>query len=292
MQTNRAGLLELHLAVLLFGVAGLFGKWLTLTPECIVFARAAVAGVVLWLVGRRLREPSVADPHRGRARLGLIFAGVCLAFHWVTFFRAIQVSTVAVALFSFSSFPIFVTLLEPLVFRERLRAVDALTALLVCAGLACMTPSLNLGNAVTRGIGYGLLSGLSFAALALANRSLARTRSAMHVAAAQNLVAAMALVPFVTRQRCAPNGRDLLLLLLLGLVCTALSHSLFIHSLRTVRAQLASVTTGLEAVYGALLAAWFLGEVPSLRVAIGGVVILAATAFATWQRPPSRAHSI
>ena len=58
-------------------------------------------------------------------------------------------------------------------------------------------------------------------------------------------------------------------------VFTALSHTLFIGSLRTIRTQTASVVSCLEPVYGILLAALFLGEIPSLREVLGGAVVFA-----------------
>jgi len=76
------------------------------------------------------------------------------------------------------------------------------------------------------------------------------------------------------------GSKDLVLLALLGVFCTALSHGLFIKGLRYVRTQLASVTAGLEPVYGVLFAFLFLGEVPSLRIALGGIIILGTTVFA------------
>ena len=77
------------------------------------------------------------------------------------------------------------------------------------------------------------------------------------------------------------GSKELVLLALLGVFCTALSHGLFIKGLRYVKAQLASITAGLEPVYGVLFAFLFLGEVPSLRIALGGLIILGTTVFAS-----------
>ena len=46
-------------------------------------------------------------------------SGVILAIHWLTFFHAIQVSTVAIGLIGFATFPIFVTFLEPIMYRQK-----------------------------------------------------------------------------------------------------------------------------------------------------------------------------
>src|SRR5688572_18367201 len=94
-------LLALHLAVALFGFAGLFGKWLTLPPYAIVLGRTAIAAAVLALVVAVQRGNFRTEP-------GLAHNGVMLAVHWVTFFEAIRVSSVAIGLLGYATFPLFV----------------------------------------------------------------------------------------------------------------------------------------------------------------------------------------
>ena len=85
--------------------------------------------------------------------------------------------------------------------------------------------------------------------------------------------------------------RELALLLLLGLGCTAIAHTLFIEGMRTVSAQLASLIASLEPVWGILFALALLGEVPSRRTLFGGAVILGAVACAALLAQRGRAPS-
>jgi drug/metabolite transporter (DMT)-like permease len=77
------------------------------------------------------------------------------------------------------------------------------------------------------------------------------------------------------------SSRDLALLVILGVVCTAIAHTLFIQGMRQIRAQTASIISSLEPVYGIVLAFVLLGEVPTSRTLAGGAVILAAVLFVT-----------
>jgi drug/metabolite transporter (DMT)-like permease len=70
------------------------------------------------------------------------------------------------------------------------------------------------------------------------------------------------------------DNRDIILLLILGIFCTALSHSLFIKGMRHIKAQTAAIISSLEPVYGIIMALFILKEVPSLRTILGGIVIL------------------
>ena len=207
-----------------------------------------------------------------------------MAIHWVAFFQAIQVSTVAVGLLTFSSFPLFVALLEPWFFKERRRWQDLLTAVLVVAGVSLIVPSFDIRNNITQGAFWGILSGLVYAVLCILNRRLLAIQSALMLTWGQNLTACLVLLPFALWVGAMPTPREFLLLAVLGVVCTALAHYLFIRSLSFVRAQLASVVTALESVYAILLATLLLGEVPSLRTLLGGVVILGAVVVATFGR--------
>lgn len=267
----------LHLAVALFGFAGLFGKWLTLPPPGIVLGRTVVAAVALAVVVL----PAGA---RSRPTVGLAANGVVLAVHWAAFFEAIQVASVAVGLLGYATFPAFVLALERVLLGRRWQAVELATVALVCAGLVVLVPTLSWEDRTVRGLAWGVLSGFTFALLAVRSRAHAATHRPAEVALWQNAFAALTLAPFAWAIRTALpplTGRDLALLLVLGLVCTALAHSLFIGSLRRVSAHTASVVAALEPVYGIALAAVLLGEVPSPRTLAGAVLILGATFVAT-----------
>ena len=61
---------------------------------------------------------------------------------------------------------------------------------------------------------------------------------------------------------------------MIGLVCTAIAHSLYVAAQKKVKAQTAGIISGMETVYGILFAMIFLGEVPGIREVIGGIIIL------------------
>jgi drug/metabolite transporter (DMT)-like permease len=270
-----------HLAVLLFGLSGLFGKLLSLPPLIIVFGRTAWASaalIPLLAIRRQLRLPHRSD--RGL----LLASGAILALHWYTFFESIRVSSVAVGLVTFSSFPLFVTFLEPIFFKESLNRRDLTTAALVVLGLFLVVPTYSFANRVTLGAFWGICSGGSFALLALMNRRFSRRGAALFIAAVQNSVAALLLLPFAWHWGLSFDGLDLLYLMFLGIVCTALAHALFIAGLARIRAQTASVLAGLEPVYGIAFAFVLLGERPALRTLVGGGVILSAAILASFKR--------
>jgi len=273
--THTSALAALHVAVILFGFAGLFGKWLALPPATIVFGRTFVASIALAALLRLLREP------RGRFQWRLMANGAVLALHWLAFFQSIQLSSVAIGLLGYASFPLFVLTLETALLRRPMHAGEWATAALVTMGLLLVVPELKFENKVVQGLLWALLSGFTFALLAVGNRALVARHSAGEIALWQNSGAALCLLPVVVFERSLPAARDVALLLLLGVVCTALAHTLFIRSMRALSAHSASVVAALEPVYGIALAFMLLHEAPEPRTLAGAVLIVAAAILAS-----------
>ena len=276
------GLFEIHIAVLFFGLAGLFGKLVNQPPTVIVFGRVLFAMAFLlpaiWYLKHSLRL------NRTRDYFALLLQGFILAVHWSTFFQSIQVSTVAVGLITFSTFPIFVTFLEPVFFKEKLRPADVALALVTFTGVVLVVPAFNLDNTTTQGALWGITSGLTFALLSIMNRKYARAYSSLVVAFYQDAAAALFLLPFLFLPAPAMTLPDMLRLALLGIVFTGVAHSLFIRGLAHVKAHTASIIASLEPVYGILAAALLLGESPAIRELAGGAIILGTALYATTRK--------
>jgi drug/metabolite transporter (DMT)-like permease len=272
-------LTEIHLAVFLFGFPGLFGKWLALSPPLIVFGRVLLASLTLAAVLGIGRRSFRISPRRDLARL--VLCGLILAVHWTMFFKAVQVSSVAVGLLAYSSFPVFTVFLEPLLTRERWNPASLVYALVCVLGIFLIVPEFDLADSVARGVIWGLGAGLTFSLLTILNRVLAARQSSLAVAFYQDLFAGIFLLPAVIGSGFPLSGRDWALVAVLGVFCTAGAHTLFIDGMKRVEARTASILSSLEPVYGILLALAFLKERPSLRTISGGAVVLTAALIAT-----------
>jgi len=276
--TPRSALASLHVAVALFGFAALFGKWVALPALVIVLGRTMIGAATLGLVAHfrdhRLRRPSRA----------LALNGAILALHWSTFFAAIQVATVAVGLLGYATFPLFVLLLEGRLVPGRARAAEWTIALLASAGLVAMIPATDPAGDTARGLALGAVSGFIFALLAVRNRAFVESAPAVEIALWQNAFAALCVLPLVVMLAGAswvPDAVDAVLLVVLGVVCTGVAHTLFIASMRVLSAHTASVVAALEPVYGVALAITLLREIPDARTCLGGAMIVAAALVAS-----------
>lgn len=269
---KKKSLFEIHVAVLLFGLAGLFGKWLILSPFIIVLGRVFFASITLALFLWLSKQSMKISPRKNY--LYLIFLGLILAVHWVSFFKSIQISTVAVGLLSFATYPVFTTFLEPLLLKEKIIKMNISFSLFCVVGVFLIIPRFGLDNSTFVGVLWGLLSSITFAVLTILNRKLTQHFSSLLIAFYQDFFAMLFLLPFYFVLRPALNTNDILLLCVLGIFCTAGSHTLFIKGMKRIKAQTASMIHFLEPVYGIIFAFFFLHEIPSLRTIFGGAIIL------------------
>ncbi|MFV3093708.1 DMT family transporter, partial [Pseudomonas sp. GW6] len=206
----------------------------------------------------------------------LALGGLLLGTHWVTFFEAVKVSGVAIATLGFASFPAFTVLLEGLLFRERTRPGEFAMVGVVCVGLILVTPEFSLNSDATVGLLWAVLSGFLFALLSLLNRASTRGLDPVQAALHQNVAVFICFLPLAWPLLPSVRPVDWLWLAMLGIFCTGLAHSLFVASLRVLKARTTAVIFALEPVYGILFAWWLFSEQPTLRMLAGGMLIVSA----------------
>lgn len=279
MDTKKKSLFQVHIAVLLFGFSGLFGKLVSLSGLFIALGRVLFSSIFLFFIFK-VRKDSLRLASRKDYMLAAA-AGAVLALHWTTFMQSIQVSTVAIGTLTFSTFPLFVTFLEPYFFHERLKFTDVLCAVLMLIGVLFIVPEFEIGNRMTQGVLLGMAGSASYAVLSLLNRNLSNRYSGSLVAFYEQGSAAVFLLPSLFLLRPAITARDLFGLIILGVVFTAIAHTLYIESLKNVKVRTAGIISGLESVYGIAAAFLFLHEVPGVKELAGGLIILGVVFYST-----------
>jgi drug/metabolite transporter (DMT)-like permease len=279
MLQRTKSLCEIHFAVFLFGFSGLFGRFINLPAPFITCGRTAIAAVTLAIVVKLSKSGSLKLKAK-KDYLRITSLGIILAISWIAFFYSIQTSSVAIGLLSTATYPVFATFLEPLLHRGKVRPHDVVIALITLCGVALTVPHLQLGDNITIGAMWGVISGFTFALLSVLNGMFSKKYPSMTIVFYQDVGAALTALPILLLTTTeAPHANDLLLLVVLGVVFTAVSHTLFVKGMRHVKAHLAMVIASLEPVYGIVLAVPLLGELPTTRTLLGGAIILSMAAW-------------
>lgn len=279
MQPRKISLIQLNVAVLMWGGTAMFAKGIALPVPHIICLRSLIGAAALVAMLAALRRPLRAG---GGRHYGLMLTlGLLLCAHWLTYFKALKVSTAAVAILSLHTYPVITAIIEPFLFSERLRKSDILLAVVVFVGIAIMTPAMSLSDATTRGIVLGVISGLFFMARNLLTRKYVHQYTGSVLMFWQMLVTGLVLLPWLFIDRAAWTPATGGLLLLLGVVFTAVPHTLFSASFKHLSAKTVGIIATLLPFYAAFFGYLIHDEALSLRTVVGGSIILAAIAFET-----------
>lgn len=266
--------LQLHLAVWLFSLCGLFAYWVNAGPVLIVFGRTFFAALAIGLYLLLLRK-SQFSATRLPSRT-LLLSSFLLVIHWLTFFFSVQQANVSIALITFASYPIWVMLIG----WYRGEAIRPLAmsgqAILIIVGVALVSglgidahPVENLS-----GIFAGVVSAITFAWLTFINQRLVRNLAPLTLTFWQNAVATIWLLPAVALMPFDLAIDDVGKLALLGVLFTAVAHNLLLHAMRSIPAFVVSVTVCLEPAYGVVAAALLFSEPLTLMIGLGIILVL------------------
>ena len=273
-------LLEVHLATLLFGFVGIFVKLTSIYIIGIAVIRAFFAALAL-VVFILWTKKSIKLKTK-RDYFLLIFLGIMQALQWVTVFKSITISSVAVGLLSVYTFPVFITIFEPIFFKEKIKLSHFLTSFLILFGIFLVIPEINFENNVTQGVLWGVLSAILSAFLFLTTRKYIKTYSSITISFYQFITTTLFLLPFLYFIEFEiPLAKDILIVFLIGVFCTAIPFVLLANSLKTLKAQQISSITSFQVVYGIIFAVFILNEIPSVKTVLGGIIIFSVTMYLT-----------
>ena len=253
---------------LLWSTGGLFIKWTSLSGLELSFFRSFFASLTVALFTR----------HEGfglntlTAAAALIYVAVV-----VLFVIATKETTAANAIFLQYTAPVYMLILEPLVYKEKFRRRDLVTVIVCIGGMALFFVGQLRPQDITGNL-MALASGLFFALYFL----LLRHPRARQVNRASSVIYGNLLVVLI----CAPWGvaavsrigsYDLLSVIYLGVVQLGLSYVLFTEGMaRGVRSLDAGIICYIEPVLNPVWVFLFLGERPSRWALLGGSIIITA----------------
>ena len=279
MKSHYEGLLSVHAAVLIFGITALFSKLIALTAIEITLLRSVFAIVAIGIYIKYLNESLKLNNKRDY--LIAMLLGFFLATHWVTYFHAMQVSSIAIGVISLYTYPVITVFLEPFFHGERPQLKDIISALVILFGIYLLVPEFSIDNQTATGVFWGMLSAFLFAMRNIIHRRYFKTYPARHALFYQTLAVIVLLAPFSSQVIPEVSQDQWLQLALLGVLFTALPHTLFANSLLHLKAKTVSLIGCIQVVYGTLFAALFLAEIPNWTTIAGGLIVISAAAYET-----------
>ncbi len=273
MNSKIRPLVELNVATLVLGTSGVLSQLVSLPPQYTILFRGLLTALVLFGY-LRFKGVSLKVDFK-RDKWFFLFSGALLAAHWVSYFYAIEFSSVAVGFLAMFSFPVITALLEPLLLKEvKFAPANLLTALLVFVGLWQLVPEFSLDNDITLGVVTGVGSALFYALRNIWNKRHISKYDGGTIMFYQVLGTGFFLLPLLLIEVPTFEQHDFLYIALLSIGTTAIGHTMFVQSLRHFSTTTVSVMSCLQPIYGVIYAALILDEKVTSNIYLGGGIIL------------------
>ncbi|MBN1565196.1 MAG: EamA family transporter [Anaerolineae bacterium] len=259
-----------------FSLAIPFTRWThDLGTPVIVFWRAFFGFLFLLTLVTRDHEP-LRYPHYRHATRRLLLLGFCVVLTVIFYTYAVQHTTAAIAVLLVNSAPIYVALLSPWLLNEPRSPYTWISLGMALVGMALLTDLTQLGGASgdLSGVIAAALSGLTYGSVMMVSRSLRGSIQGL----TQNLWAmgliVLIMIPFALSAPLDTLVDNLPVLIPLGVFSLGMSYMFYFLGLARVSAQVVSVVSLSESVFGVMMGVIFFAEVPNVLGWLGGALIL------------------
>jgi len=277
------GIIFIMLSELFFTIATIFSKLLTNSSAVsaleVTFSRFFLG----WIVASVIVYKNSLSLVPNKLSL-LVWRGVLNTVAVILFFLASQYTTITNTHMLNMTYPFFIFLFAPLFFREE--KVSPFMYLILIAALAGIWLVINPNlNAVNKGDIFGLLSGI-VAAFAIITLNMARKNDStmvilFYLMSIGTVLNGLAMLPVFVW----PEGGQWLLLLasafvgVLGQICITYGY-------KFITARAGSLISSSRIFYAVLLGMMIFNEDLTLRIAMGGLLILLSIVAVTWLHKP------
>ncbi|HWB91916.1 MAG TPA: DMT family transporter [Puia sp.] len=245
----------LHIAVILGGFTGIFGKLISINAASLVWLRVAISCILLYGI---LKVTKLFKHYSFREAFRLSASGLLPALFWVFFYASIKYSNVSIGVVCFCLTGFFTALLNPVMNNRRLSVVELLLSTLTLIGGSLI---FHFDITYRTGIILGTISSFFGSLYIMTNEKLVRkfdTRMMNYYQMLGATVGIGILLPiylhFSPVQHLIPTTMDLVYLVMLALFCTVGLYLLVAEALKKIPAFTVNLSFNLEPVYSIVLA--------------------------------------
>lgn len=266
-QHLRRARLCLLFAAVLWSLAGIFIKFLSLPPLTIVFYRSLFASLFFAFFVRR----SIAVP-----RVALLVSAIAYTAAISAFVSANKITTAANAIALQYTAPMFVFMIVHFLFGEKITGASWISLVSGMLGIAVICAG-SAGQPDAAGVMIALLSGLLFSIYMVSLRFLKQFNPGT-LTFLNNLVCCLILLPLVGSEL-SLSLKEGWIVAVMGVVQLGIPYWLFSKGLEQISVQEASLIVLIEPVLNPIWVALIVGELPSGATLVGGLCIVGSLAF-------------
>ncbi len=282
MKTKASPKFLFSLSMAIFGTLGIFTRNIAVSSGELALYRAILAALLIF-VYLKIRGEKIDYKSIKKELVLLILTGVAMGINWILLFEAYKYTTISLATLSYYFAPVIVTIVCPILFKEKLSIKEIICFLMSTLGLVMITGIGDFGNNNnTLGILYGLGAAVFYATVILINKFIKNVEG-IHRTFLQFLSAIVTLLPYVLLTSginvLSLNATGWINLLIVGLIHTGITYCMYFSSLKELPGQKAAILSYIDPLVAVLISVFVLGESITLWQIVGGVLILGFTLY-------------
>ncbi len=267
-------------AMAIFGTLGIFVRNISVSSGELALYRAILATILILVFLFVTKQKIQFEKIKKEIPL-LLASGIALGINWILLFEAYKYTTVSVATLSYYFAPVIVTIVCPVLFKEKLTGKQAVCFVMSTLGIVLITGIGSVhGGKDFLGILCGLGAAVFYASVVLLNKYIKNVEG-IHRTCLQFLAAIFVLFPYVLLTSGVTVGNldniGWINLFIVGFVHTGVTYCLYFSSLKELPGQKAAILSYIDPLVAVIISVTILGEPMSLWQVVGGVLILGFT---------------
>ncbi|MBE6032053.1 MAG: EamA/RhaT family transporter [Clostridiales bacterium] len=280
MSKQKDPRLLIILPMAIFGTLGPFVRNISVSSGELALYRAVLAALMIGSILLITKQKIPVGKLKKEIPL-LLLSGAAMGFNWIFLFQAYKFTTVSTATLSYYFAPVIVTLLCPILFKEKLTLKQIVCFIFSTLGIVLIT---GIGGGIDSsdliGIGFGLAAAVLYASVVLLNKFI-KNVGGIHRTFLQFIAAIVVLIPYVAATSGVTlgsmNGTGWICLLFVGIVHTGICYSLYFTGLKDIPGQKAAILSYVDPLVAVVISVTVLSEPMSIQQVIGGILILGFT---------------
>lgn len=272
--------LMLIASMIIFGTLGPFVRNIAVSSGELALYRAVMA-TLLGALFLMITKQKIPFAEIKKEIPLLLLSGAAMGFNWILLFEAYKYTTVSVATLSYYFAPVIVTIVCPILFKEKLTYKQIICFFMSTFGLVLITGIGTLdGTNNLVGILFGLGAALLYATVILLNKFIKQVEG-LHRTLFQFVAAVLVLLPYVLMTSGVTlknlNNVGWINLLIVGLIHTGVTYCMYFSSLKELSGQKVAILSYIDPLVAVVISVTILGESMSLWQVVGGLFILGFT---------------
>ena len=269
------------IAMTAFGTLGPFVRHIPVSSGELALYRAVLAALLLsgyLMVTKQPLKPRVL----GKDLLLLLLSGMAMGINWILLFEAYRYTSVSAATLSYYFAPVLVTVVCPILFREKMSLKQWLCSAMATCGIVMITGigDWQPGGSYLKGVLFGLGAAVFYATVILLNKFI-KGVAGIRRTVLQFYAAILILIPYVAFSGGVTlwgmESLGWVCLLLVGLVHTGVTYCLYFSALKELPGQEVAILSYIDPLVAVLLSVFVLGERMTPVQIVGGSLILGFT---------------